>query len=632
MANKLFGLLLAALLTLTPSFVEAGDVGKMDQNTIVAVSIDDWQGMISSGKESSFSQFMEEPSVKEIWDRLFNGFSKMMSAEISLEESDSEAVDFLKNLLSRWYAENTGSWVLGIGYAMDPNMGFPMPNLLLDFNGPEDLGEPHRELLTLIRSQLEGQEPPMIPTAFSIGEMEFNGLEAMPGVGIFIGQQETRHVVGTSRAALNKYLSEGDTAVGGNFSTTKVYKSAQNQLRRGSESFFVNLDALWNLVPLAQMMMGAGGGDMGGPSISEVLAATGIDSVSGMAIRSYTEDGGSGSDTIVAMEGRKGLMSLIPTENGDIRLPDFVSDKSMNVSLIRLQFDNIVESVVEMVAVLEGSDPDEMRAMLDIQMEMMSGELGFDPREMLDAMEGSIVLASPAADDNAPLMQNPMEMMMGQSTSGNFMIRMRDRKVFDKILDVMTGPEMMGAMVKKDTFMDLDVWTYDPLGDMPPEFAGQGPALAPSWTMTDDWLVIAMSNDDLKEMIRSSKGEGRKFMDNPEIKKVLAQVQATSGMSIGFTDVGENFATAANVLRPLLGFLPLMAGELAQDENLLFLFDPSNIPESDLFRKYFGWAASRVSIVEDGVKIYSFSEWPAKDGGAGSDEEKKEAKKEPVRF
>ena len=67
MANKLFGLLLAALLTLTPSFVEAGDVGKMDQNTIVAVSIDDWQGMISSGKESSFSQFMEEPSVKEIW-------------------------------------------------------------------------------------------------------------------------------------------------------------------------------------------------------------------------------------------------------------------------------------------------------------------------------------------------------------------------------------------------------------------------------------------------------------------------------------------------------------------------------------------------------------------------------------
>ena len=472
----------------------------------------------------------------------------------------------------------------------------------------------------------------MIPTAFSIGEMEFNGLEAMPGVGIFIGQQETRHVVGTSRAALNKYLSEGDTAVGGNFSTTKVYKSAQNQLRRGSESLFVNLDALWNLVPLAQMMMGAGGGDMGGPSISEVLAATGIDSVSGMAIRTYTEDGGSGSDTIVAMEGRKGLMSLIPTENGDIRLPGFVSDKSMNVSLIRLQFDNIVEAAVEMVAVLEGSDPDEMRAMLDIQMEMMSGELGFDPREMLDAMEGSIVVASPAADDNAPLMQNPMEMMMGQSTSGNFMIRMRDRKVFDKILDVMTGPEMMGAMVKKDTFMDLDVWTYDPLGDMPPEFAGQGPALAPSWTMTDDWLVIAMSNDDLKEMIRSSKGEGRKFMDNPEIKKVVAQVQATSGMSIGFTDVGENFATAANVLRPLLGFLPLMAGELAQDENLLFLFDPSNIPESDLFRKYFGWAASRVSIVEDGVKIYSFSEWPAKDGDSGSDEEKKEAKKEPVRF
>ena len=297
----------------------------------------------------------------------------------------------------------------------------------------------------------------------------------------------------------------------------------------------------------------------------------------------------------------------------------------------------VAVAVVEMVAVLEGSDPDEMRAMLDIQMEMMSGELGFDPREMLDAMEGSIVLASPAADDNAPLMQNPMEMMMGQSTSGNFMIRMRDRKVFDQILEVMAGPEMMGAMIKKDSFMEQDVWTYDPLGDMPPEFAGQGPALAPSWTMTDEWLVVSMSNADLKSMIRSSKGEGRKFMDNPEIKDVLAQVNATQGMSIGFTDLGENFATAANVLRPLLGFLPLMAGELIGDnEDLLFLFDPSNIPESDLFRKYFGWSANRISIVEDGLKAYTFSEWPD-NGDSSEDSSEKKAdekaeKKEPVKF
>ena len=151
------------------------------------------------------------------------------------------------------------------------------------------------------------------------------------------------------------------------------------------------------------------------------------------------------------------------------------------------------------------------------------------------------------------------------------MIRMRDRKIFDQIMDVVAGPEMMGAMVKKDSFMEMDVWTYDPLGDMPPEFAGQGPALAPSWTMTDEWLVIAMSNDDLKAMIRSEKSEGRQFMENPEISKVLAQVKASQGMGIGFTDVGENLATAANVLRPLLGFLPLMAGEIAQDESLLFL-------------------------------------------------------------
>lgn len=639
MANKLFGLLLAAFLMLSPQSAEAqGDVGKLDKNTIIAFSVTDWQEMLKAGKQSSLSQFMNEPSVQEIWDNLLGGFTKMMSSEIALEETDSEALDFLKNLLSRWYTENTGSLVVGVGYQMDPNMGIPMPSLILDFNGPEDLGEPHRELLTLIREQMEGQGQQLIPTTFSVGEMEFNGLAVMPGAGVFIGQEGTRHLVGTNRTAIESYLNDGETAVGSNFSKTSIYQSADRQLRRGTESFFVNMDALWNLAPLAQMMMGAGGGDSSDePSLTEVLSATGADSVAGIATRSYREESGSGSDSIIAFKGRKGLLSLVPKENGDIRIPGFVSDKSRNVSLIRIQFDNLVESLTEMVAVLDGSDPDEMRAMLDIQMEMMAGELGFDPREMLDAMEGTVVVASPEANENEPLMQNPMEMMMGSSSNGNFMIRMRDRKVFDQILEVMAGPEMMGAMIKKDSFMEQDVWTYDPLGDMPPEFAGQGPALAPSWTMTDEWLVVSMSNADLKSMIRSSKGEGRKFMDNPEIKDVLAQVNATQGMSIGFTDLGENFATAANVLRPLLGFLPLMAGELIGDnEDLLFLFDPSNIPESDLFRKYFGWSANRISIVEDGLKAYTFSEWPD-NGDSSEDSSEKKAdekaeKKEPVKF
>ena len=51
-----------------------------------------------------------------------------------------------------------------------------------------------------------------------------------------------------------------------------------------------------------------------------------------------------------------------------------------------------------------------------------------------------------------------------------------------------------------------------------------------------------------------------------------------------------------------------MAPDLAQDEKLLFLFDPSNIPESTLFVKYFGWTASRTSIVPEGMKIYTFTE------------------------
>ena len=636
MANKLFSLLLltVAVLLSTPSRAIA-DVEKLGQYTVIAMSVDDWQGMKTEGGKSDFGQFIAEPGIQEIGNRLFDGISKMISNEMSMEEDQQKGLDFLKTLAMRWYAENTGQLVVGLGYEMDPNMGFPMPSLILDFNGPADLGPQHLELLTLIREQV-GEKVGLIPTAFSIGEMEFNGLAAMPGSGVFIGQQETRHLVGTSKKAIENYLREGDTAVGANFGSTKIFKAAQNNLRRGGSSSYLNMDAVWNLTPMLDMMTPSGD-EEDGMSISKVISSLGFESISGFASRSYVEDGGSGSDSILAMNGRPGILSILPKENGNISIPGFVSAKSSSVSLMRLNFDTIVDDVVEIAATMSGESPDEFRAMLDIQMEMMAGELGFDPREMLDAMEGTVVVASPEANENEPLMQNPMEMMMGSSSNGNFMIRMRDRKVFDQILEVMAGPEMMGAMIKKDSFMEQDVWTYDPLGDMPPEFAGQGPALAPSWTMTDEWLVVSMSNADLKSMIRSSKGEGRKFMDNPEIKDVLAQVNATQGMSIGFTDLGENFATAANVLRPLLGFLPLMAGELIGDnEDLLFLFDPSNIPESDLFRKYFGWSANRISIVEDGLKAYTFSEWPD-NGDSSEDSSEKKAdekaeKKEPVKF
>ena len=213
---------------------------------------------------------------------------------------------------------------------------------------------------------------------------------------------------------------------------------------------------------------------------------------------------------------------------------------------------------------LEGSDPDEMRAMLDIQMEMMSGELDLIPVRCSTPWRGRSFLR-PLRRTTTPADAEPHGMMMGQSTSGNFMIQMRDHKVFDKILDVMTGPEMMGAIVKKDTFMDLDVWTYDPLDA--PRVCRTGTGTRTFVDATDDWLVVAMSNDDLKEMIRSSR-RGTQVHGQPRNQEGCSSDQAARWASRVY-GCGENFATAANVLRPLLGFRP-DGRELAQMKPLFF--------------------------------------------------------------
>lgn len=611
-----FTLTCCALLGFT-NVLEAGGEEGLDQNTIMAFSVSDWQESLSSSSDSDFARFLGEPSVAETVERLTSGFGKVLSGNFEGDDESKENFKMVWDHLIRMRDEMTGQFVLGVGYRMDPDMGMPMPNLIVDFNGPAEFGDEHRKMLDMLKQAMEAGGQMAIPASFAIGDVEFSGLEVMPGVGIYIGQFENHHVVGTNKGSLQSYLATGDTAVGERFGSTTIYKAAENTLRRGDSTFYFNMDAIWNLTPMIDMM--AGGGSWIDDEISDeepvpskIISTIGLDAINGIAGKVYYSEAGSGSDAIVAMKGRPGILGLIPDQNGDISLPPVIPAEAASAQLMRLNFSKIFDIVTNISSTIEGRDPEEMRAEMDASLEGMKAMTGIDIQALVASLDGSFFAFTPPADPDAPP-PNPMAMMMGGGMGAtpmfNVGIRIKDRGPWEAAMQTMGGPEMMGPSLKKEEFQGREVWSFDPLGDVPPEFAGDGPQFVPGWTFEDDWLLISMSKDDLHDMLRLVDDEGgARLGTSGRSAKILANVKATQGMSISLQDTGAGLSQAADIVRPLLGILPLLAPDLAGEEDLLFLFDPSNIPESELFSKYFGWTASRVSVVPEGLKIYSFTE------------------------
>ena len=640
----IYGMLFASLLLTAGSSPADADGDRLGKYSVVVWTVDDWQAEREQGQDTDYARFFNEPSVQAIAERLISGIGELVSGGLEEQPEMMDDLTMIWEHLSNLGEQMTGEFVLGVGYRMD--MGMPMPDMIVDFHGPAEFGVVHQEMLTKIQTMIEAGGAPASRRKFSIGDVEFSGIEMMPGVGLYIGQFEDHHLIGTSKNGLEEYLAEGDTAVGERFNSTRIYKLAQTHLKRGTSHGFVNMDALWNLTPMLDMAIGGSASEFGEPSVdgdlpplpgqdpspsepemkpSKIIAALGLEAISGIASSSYIEEGGVGNDIVMGLEGRPGITGLIPQANSDITIPAFVPEGTIGLSLMKYDLSNIFDIGISIAAMLDGSDPEEIAAEMEAGLQMAKMTTGVDVMELIDSIEGTLCFFTPPRKTGEPAI-DPMAMMMGGGAPSFPVVlglKLANRGAIDKLMGSLGRPEMMGAALQKDEFMGRDLWSFDPLGDVPPEFAGEGPSVLPSWCVEGDWLIFSTAAEEVQAALRLIDGEGgAPFGSDKRTAAAFAKVMATQGNGISMSNVGENLSQAADLLRPLLGLLPLIVPDLASDENMLLLFDPENIPESELLRKYFGWQASRTSIVEGGLRMYTFSEQVSE--AADSSQEKKE--------
>ena len=582
------------------SNVEAAD-GHLNEGTVFVVSTDNWGSMRSSMDASDQGRFLNDPEIRRIRDSLEKGFmalidSKMKEQMANVPEGvDAEKMQAVaKDAMAKLVGYGTslcsgmkGRVALSLGILNDPSLPAPI-NLVFEFGGNDEIHAKNQELLDLILSTSEGQAA---RTSFEAHGYKFNGVHQM-GMGVFVGRKGDRFIAGLHQAGLNDYLAalEAGTVRLGN---DPFYKSATAAVGNGSVKSFLNMQPVWGMA--MGMLAGVPVGE-GEPSPMAVMQALGVTGFQGMASAGQCSATGTGQKTFIGMQGRSGLMRLVPTENKSLAPPPFAPNAVLSSTSMRLELSQILKLVRDVMVIAPTADRDEFEGGLAGVKEM----LGFSVEELLSDLEGTVFYATPAGGPPP----NPMAMMMGGGAGldQSIALKLASKERFLQLINKFADPQISQGMVTKQAVEGREVWAVTlPMAPIQLAIA-----------IEKDWLLIGTGVETMKKAFaRADSDQG--LATNAGYQGMVQKVGGSTGMMVTYKDSGKMISQTLDMFRPVVGMLPMFVPTLAQEPELGFLFDPSILPSSATVQKYFGETASRTRIVEGGMISESWA--PSKSAG-----------------
>jgi hypothetical protein len=408
------------------------------------------------------------------------------------------------------------------------------------------------------------------------------------GMGLFFGRKGDRFVVGSHRAGLAEYIAAWEAGTE-RLGAQPFYKSAFAATGTGQMNLFVGLSPVWTM---ALGMMAGMPVEEGEPNPAAIMQSMGLTDIQGMTMTATWTPQGASSRSFIAMAGRRGLLRLVPSENLALALPPFAPSEVVSASTTRLELSQILNVVRDLMALAPAEDKAEFEAGLASSQEM----LGSSVDEILGDLEGTVFTATPA--DAAPM--NPMAMMMGGGAGLDlsFAFRLRAKERFQKLFTTLGNPEISQGMVTKSDIAGREVWSMMvPLGAAPMQIA---------CAIDGDWLIFGTGTAPIQKAIERADS-GKNLGTNEGYNGLVQRLGGASGMMIGFTDTGKSMAQWLDMVRPILAMVPMFVPDLAQNPEVLFLFDVANLPSGMLLEKYLGATVTRGRITEGGLLFDAWS-------------------------
>ena len=587
---------LAAVSTATAG-LRADDVHLAD-STIVVCSTGDVKAMKAALEASDTGRLLADPEIRRIGENLKKGFAGLMEkgmkeAAASAPEGTDPAVlqakmtaflDLGKSYLDALCADMSGRAAFSLGIAMDPALPTPVPSLIIEFGGTDRLHAMHGQLVDAMVALSEGEGK---KTEFTAGGFQFTGMEEN-GMGLFFGRKGDRFVIGSHRAGLADYITAWEAGTE-RLGAQPFYKSAFAATGTGQMNCFVGLAPLWTMA--LGMMAGMPVAE-GEPNPAAILQSLGLTDIQGMAGTATWTPQGASSRSFIAIAGRRGLLRLIPSENLALALPPFAPAEVVAANTTRLELSQLLNVVRDLMALAPEAERTEFEAGLTQAQQM----LGSTVDELLGDLEGTVFTATPS--DAAPM--NPMAMMMGGGAGLDFSIalRLKAKERFQKLLTTLGNPEITQGMMTKSEIAGREVWSMMvPMGAAPMQFA---------FAVDGEWLIIGTGSEPMRKAFERADA-GTSLGTNEGYNGLVQRLGGATGMMIGYTDTGKSLSQWLDMVRPILGMVPMFVPDLAQNPETLFLFDVANLPSGALLQKYLGATVTRGRVTEGGLLFDAWS-------------------------
>jgi len=581
---------LAAVSTATTG-LRADDVHLAD-GTIMVLSTADAKAMRSALEASDTGRLLADPEIRKIGANLKKGFAGLM--EKGMREAAASAPDgtdpaamqakmtaFLdlgKAYFDALCEDVSGRAAFSLGIALDPALPTPVPNLILEFGGTDRLHAMHGQLIDAMAAMDEGGPS---KTEFAAGGFQFSGLEES-GMGLYFGRKGDRFVIGTHRPGLADYIAAWEAGTE-RLGAQTFYKNAFAATGTGQLNLFVGLSPLWTM---AMGMLAGMPAAEGEPNPAAMMQALGLTDIPGMAMTATWTPQGASTRSFIGMTGRRGVLRLVPSENLPLALPPFAPTEVVTANTTRLELSRILDVVRDLLALA----PEQERASFEEGLVQAQTMLGSSLAEILADFEGTVFNATPA--DAAPM--NPMAMMMGGGAGLDLALafRLKSKERLQKLFATLAAPELTEGMMSKQEIAGREVWSMMlPLGAAPIQVAT---------AIDGEWLILATGTEPIRKCFeRADSGKG--LATNEGYNALVNRLGGATGMMVGYTDTGKSMGQWLDMVRPILGMVPMFVPDIAQNPELLFLFDVANLPSGALLQKYLGATVTRGRVTDGGL-------------------------------
>jgi len=601
--------LAVALIFSSGSPLPAGEV-HLKADTLLVISSPDWRQAANEMKASDLGQFIADPEIRRILDNVGKGAKEMMKGTIKeevagrpeagdldpamIEKTISMISEFIPKYCGALCTQMTGRMMIAFGLDMNPAMPIPVPNLVIEFGGTDEIAALNGEVLDFAAASDEG----MSRNSFELNGYQMQSVEA-DGFALFIGRNEDRFIIGLNRASLEDYLTAceaGTVRLG----AQPFYQQAKAAVGAGSIQLFHQTKPIWDMAMALGSMMPPTEGE---PSPAEMINSMGLNQFQGFAMGVNWSAEGVRSKNFFGINGRNGLMRLIPSENQSLAPPPFAPSEAISATTARVELSQLIPMIEDLMKM----GPEGEMAEFDAGLATFEEFAGVSLKTLLSDLEGTIFMATPAGSAGL----NPMGMMMGGGGSLDlgFALKLKSKDRFVQLLTNMQNPEITQGLLSKEEVSGRDLWSMDlPMMPVPLEV---------TMSFDGDWMLMGTSRKFMTDAFKRADGEAR-LATNTAYQKALAAVGGDSGMMVKYEDVGTTLSQMADMIRPMLGMVPMFVPDLGAQPELLFFFDPANIPSSATIQKYYGVSVQRCSVTSGGLLV---EQWmPRK---SGKKEEKK---------